>query len=410
MSKDSLLKPCYGIEIFLISICMKINLKSHITYVNIICILSIAISILFTFGFLHGRVLFKWDAYVLNTEIAGHYGDFIGGAIGTLVSIVLLYYTLKLQRRDSENNVQVYKQQQLNDLFFHLLKQYDDILKSLKTKTSDNKKLQGREALHFILIEMYEQFEVKENDSQNRKHAVSSFLNFYSLSRDFSPIYFRTLFRVFKLLETSDKCLRVHSIQLMKILRAQLSDSELALLRYNGMSRQGSKFVPLINKFNLLKHLPPLELMEYKMWSKKMTLEERGCTNVLLLETKHNIQKVLETSASTASYSNNPRKYIINVSSNDEATELKVYLYINKNVILNDSDLIRGVCKLAEDERLSLLLFFVKDCLVLSSFNKLNIYKDLEFDSKKDEDAKLLVTVKTKNHVPLRMRDTDDWA
>lgn len=389
---------------------MKINLKSHITYVNIICILSIAISILFTFGFLHGRVLFKWDEYVLNTEIVGHYGDFIGGAIGTLVSIVLLYYTLKLQRRDSENNVQVYKQQQLNDLFFHLLKQYDDILKTFKTRTTDDNELQGRKALHFKLKEMYEQFDVKENDSQNRKHAVSSFLNFYSVSRDFSPIYFRTLFRVFKLLETSDKCLRVHSIQLMKILRAQLSDSELALLRYNGMSRQGAKFVPLINKFNLLKHLPPLELMEYKRWSKKMTLEEQGCTNVLLLETKHNIQKVLETPSSVESYSNNPRKYNINVSSNDEAAELKVYLYINKNVILNDSDLIRGIYKLAEDERLSLLLFFVKDCLVLSSFNKLNSYKDLEFDSKKDEEGKLLVTVKTKNHVPLRMRDTDDWA
>lgn len=389
---------------------MKINLKSHITYVNIICILSIAISILFTFGFLHGRVLFKWDEYVLNTEIVGHYGDFIGGAIGTLVSIVLLYYTLKLQRRDSENNVQVYKQQQLNDLFFHLLKQYDDILKTFKTRTTDDNELQGRKALHFKLKEMYEQFDVKENDSQNRKHAVSSFLNFYSVSRDFSPIYFRTLFRVFKLLETSDKCLRVHSIQLMKILRAQLSDSELALLRYNGMSRQGAKFVPLINKFNLLKHLPPLELMEYKRWSKKMTLGEQGCTNVLLLETKHNIQKVLETPSSVESYSNNPRKYNINVSSNDEAAELKVYLYINKNVILNDSDLIRGIYKLAEDERLSLLLFFVKDCLVLSSFNKLNSYKDLEFDSKKDEEGKLLVTVKTKNHVPLRMRDTDDWA
>lgn len=389
---------------------MNLKWKSYITYVNIICIVSILISFGFTAGFLHGRELFKWNEYVLNTEVVAHYGDFIGGAIGTLVSIVLLYYTLKLQRRDSENNAQVYIQQQLNDLFFHLLEQYDDILKSLKTITVDNEKLQGREALHFKLIEMYEQFEINENDSRNRKHAVSSFLNFYSVSRDFSPIYFRTLFRVFKLLETSDKCLKEHSIQLMKMLRAQLSDSELALLRYNGMTRQGAKFVPLINKFNLLKHLPPLDLMEYKRWSAKMTLEERGCTNVLLLETKHNIQKVLETSSSTASYSNNPRKYNINVSSNDEATDLKVNLYINHNVILNDSDLIRGICKLAEEERLSLLLFFVKDCLVLSSFNKLNSYKDLEFDTKDDEKGKLMVTVKTKNRETLRMRNTEEWT
>ena len=92
---------------------MKLNLKSHFTYVNIICILSILIGIFFTFSFLHGRVLFKCDEYVLNTEVVGHYGDFIGGAIGTLVSIVLLYYTLNLQRRDSEKNVQVYKQPQI---------------------------------------------------------------------------------------------------------------------------------------------------------------------------------------------------------------------------------------------------------------------------------------------------------
>ena len=110
-----------------------------------------------------------------------------------------------MQRRDSEKNVQVYKQQQLNDLFFHLLQQYDDILKTFKTRTTDDNELQGRKALHFKLKEMYEQFDVNENDSQSRKHAVSSFLNFYSVSRDFSPIYFRTLFRVFKLLETSDK-------------------------------------------------------------------------------------------------------------------------------------------------------------------------------------------------------------
>ena len=79
---------------------MKINLKSYLTCANIICALSIIIGIIFTFGFLHGRVLFKWDEYVLNTEVVGHYGDFIGGAIGTLVSIVLLYYTLKLGAPD----------------------------------------------------------------------------------------------------------------------------------------------------------------------------------------------------------------------------------------------------------------------------------------------------------------------
>ena len=77
---------------------------------------------------------------------------------------------------------------------------------------------------------------------------------------------------------------------------------------------------------------------------------------------------------------------------------------------MNDSDLIRGICKLAEEERLSLLLFFVKDCLVLSSFNKLNSYKDLEFDTEDDEEGILMVTVKTKNRETLRMRNTEEWT
>lgn len=383
---------------------MRINWKSHTTYVNIICMLSVIICIYFTFAFIHGREIFRCEGYVLNTEIVGHYGDFIGGAVGTLVSIVLLYYTLKLQRKDSEKNVLVYKQQQLNDLFFHLLKQYDDILKSFNTKTSEGEEVQGREGLHYKLVEMYKQFVENKKDRINRKQAVTSFLNFYSSTRDFSPIYFRSLFRTFKLLDTSDENIRIYSLQLMKMLRAQLSDAELALLRYNCMTKQGQKFVPIINKFNLLKHLPPLELMEYKRWSKQMTLDERGCTNVLLLETKHNIQKVLETSSSVESYSNRVSLYNINVSANKMKSELKVCLYIKHKGFPKDSDLIRGLWKLSQDERLSLLLFFVKDCLVLSSFNQVNPYINLIFTPQVDADGRHLVMVKTKNKESIKMR------
>lgn len=379
------------------------------THINLWCFVFFLIGICFTFSFLYGREIFKCKGYILDTEVVGHYGDFIGGAIGTFVSIILLYYTFKLQRQDSEENAQVYKQQQLNDLFFHLQNQYSDVLKSLKVQTDDKEELQGREALHYKLIEMYKDFQHSEEENVNRKQAVYLFMNFYSLSRDFSPIYFRTLFRTFKLLETSEASLPELSLCLMKILRSQLSDSELIMLRYNGMTKQGANFVNLINKFNLLKHLPPLELMEYKEWSEEMNLEERGCTNVLLLETKHNIQKVLETSSLIESYSNNPKKYNINVSANEIKTEIKLCLYINRDTVLNSSDLIRGICKLADEKKLSLLLFFMKDCLVMSSFNKLNSYRELKFEQQTEESTKWWIVVKSKRNIPLRMRNTDAW-
>lgn len=371
-----------------------------ITITYWVCIL---VGASFTIGFLHGRDLFCCDGSVLDAEVVGQYGDFIGGAIGTILSVVLLYHTFQLQRKNSDDNVLVYKQQQLTDLFFHHLKQYDEILKTIKLQTDEGEDLQGRVALHFRLEELQKQFVPYDRENVNRKKARSLFLDFYSLSRDFLPIYFRSLYRAFKLLEKPEKGLDEKSIQLMKMLRAQLSDSELVLLRYNGMTRQGTNFVPLINKFNLLKHLPPLELMEYKGWSQKMLLEERGRTNVLLLVTKRNIHRVLEKGSLVESYSENPTRYNINVSTNKGRTELGLCLFINKNVLLSGMELINGICKLADEEKLALLTFFVKDCLVMSSFNKLNEYKDLKFDSGMNQDGKFWVKVRSKNLKALRM-------
>lgn len=51
------------------------------------------------------------------TDIVGQYGDFVGGVVGTILSIVLLYYTFGLQREDSKKNARIYELQQLNDKF-----------------------------------------------------------------------------------------------------------------------------------------------------------------------------------------------------------------------------------------------------------------------------------------------------
>jgi hypothetical protein len=71
--------------------------------------------------------------------------------------------------------------------------------------------------------------------------------------------YFRTLYNLVKLVERStveDK--RFYT----NIIRAQLSDQELALLFYNCLSMYGSqKFKPLVEKYALLKNMPPQTLI-----------------------------------------------------------------------------------------------------------------------------------------------------
>lgn len=386
----------------------KRNRSRYIVIINVICCISLLISLGFMVGFLHGRDPFHWSGYILNTEVAGHFGDFIGGLVGTIVSVILLYFTFKLQREDSEDNALVYRIEIMNNNFFHMLDLYKKILDDLSVDIVDDSiNYKGKEALHYKYEQMRDEFEFKEKNLLNRKLAVSSFMNFYSLSRDFSPTFFRTLFRIFQVLsdEAKDKALAPQAVRLVKVMRAQLTDTELALLRYNAMTKLGSDFADLINRFRLLKHLPPLELMEYSYWRKQMNLEEQGCTNVLLLSTRYNLVRVLETDSSVESYSNNPAKYFLNVSTNDSKSELQICMFIKTNTILRNTDLIRGICKLTANDRLSLLRLFLMDTVVFSTFNRLNEYKNLEFSESDDTpNGKWYVNVKTKDGQRLKLR------
>lgn len=81
--------------------------------IKAICIIALIICIVIAVGFAHGRNCWHWDGYILSTDIMGHYGDFVGGFIGSLLSIILLYYTLLQQRRDSSRNTIVLKSNKL---------------------------------------------------------------------------------------------------------------------------------------------------------------------------------------------------------------------------------------------------------------------------------------------------------
>ena len=49
-----------------------------------------------------------------------------------------------------------------------------------------------------------------------------------------------------------------------KIFRCQISEEELILLRYNASTHYGKKMQVYINRYNLLKHLPKMHLLEFK--------------------------------------------------------------------------------------------------------------------------------------------------
>ena len=75
--------------------------------------------------------IFAWGAiiewknpnYIVDNELLGTFGDFIGGVLGTIfsiISIMLVVKTFSHQRKVTEDNAKQLEIQRFNDLFFEL--------------------------------------------------------------------------------------------------------------------------------------------------------------------------------------------------------------------------------------------------------------------------------------------------
>ena len=370
-------------------------------------VISVVLFLLFLICFSWGRDLFRINnGYQLETDVVGQFGDFVGGVIGTIISVVLLYFTFKAQHTDVENHMKVYKEESLNKLFFHMLELYNATLNRFVVDIVDEEgvsmRLYGKEALHYQYEQLYAGFQIEVNDNRTliRKKAVSAFQSFYASTQDFSPIFFRTVYGILNLLNTNDSQTEQVRIGLMKVLRFQLTSTELIMLRYNAMTKMGSKSTLLINKFNMLKHLPPMDLLEYKVWSSKMTLEEREFTNQLLMIIKQNIKKALKEHSKevkTHSYSNNILVYNTHVSINELKSDLRVCIFVRNGVIPNNYSLIKGIQKLSSREKLSFMHQFVVDFLA-PMIDNVDEFRNLAIeDIDETANGKWTVRVYTKN-------------
>lgn len=348
--------------------------------IRIISVCSILASAFMLYLFIfHKKECVGWN-YELAIDEVGQYGDFVGGVIGTVLSIILLYFTLTLQREDSGNNSKIYQNQQLNDEFFHLLEVYNNILQSVSFNDGDSF-YTGKVALHKYVEDLYDGYESTTPISIRRKTSVATYQDFYMRERDFAPVYFRTLYRICEIIDSNEKCDEKKKVEYMKILRAQFTDSELILLRYNAMTPLGQKFAPYINKYNLLKHIPFFLLFEYKEWK-----QELGNTNAvfrisyLFQALKKEMTDMLKSKKQTYEMNSSRGKYKIIIICNTDKTKIQLSLARKCNIALPEWDNFSPLDSFSHDSLIRLLRYYIKDCFVLHSFNLLNHRKDLELN------------------------------
>jgi hypothetical protein len=268
------------------------NIENAVIIVTIFAVLPIC-----------GAVLAYWEIFGFGVdkitnemERWGQTGDFFGGILNPafgFLTVALLLWTLQQTERSlkqSEEELRLsreemrrsadalseqskdLKQQTFERTFFELLRLYNEIVDGFIVKRNHlmNRVLghpedppdMGRDAL----LDYCDQFKGRlfshmgSNPGEEPLEAINNvWLEFYKDRQNQLGHYFRSLYNILKFVDQS----KIENKKFYTdLLRAQLSSPELLIIFYNANSKMGrEKLLPLLDKYNLLKHLDKGELM-----------------------------------------------------------------------------------------------------------------------------------------------------
>ena len=236
--------------------------------------------------FLWRQVFFKWDLPVDN-NLLGTLGDFIGGVIGTLVTLYSVFLLVQTLRKQIESNadtmitnnsviatnqsvvetnqimIELDKLQLFENQFQVFLSQYKDAIATYESRSGKK----GRAALE-EMVSSSDELSASEGliYTIRTQAAVRIFEEFYAENRQVCSVHLRSLYLLARYVAESEKDFADLSWY-AKCVRGQLSDGELVLLRYNCMASFGIAMRRFVNHFNLLKHLPLMSLIEFRRWA-----------------------------------------------------------------------------------------------------------------------------------------------
>lgn len=382
-----------------------------LSWIEIICLFIGGVSLVL---FCLGRTLFNWGGAIDN-ELWGQYGDFIGGIVGTLISyfsVRLLIRNLREQMKSNQQqaesnrqNAKVFELQQFNEMFKLLFNQYQDTISNYRYGND----LTGRKAISAITKEVIKHGETIQGDTYTEREAdaLSIYDSFYVNYHEVAPVHFRIIYRIFQLIDEADIS-DTQRRDVAKIMRCQLSEEELFLLRYNCKSPYGLKMRLYLNRYNLQKHLPVLSLLEFSPYRYALTddIQRNRLNTVLSVIRKAMRDLFIKQDNETKIYEKafTPRyKMRLEVSSDNKFFKLELTKDENQAVTTTDTDIDTVFESLGHDRINKLLYDFVCEVFVYSNFSLYNKIESLniEHDSQRQEQARIvkyyLIVTKVEN-------------
>lgn len=351
----------------------------------------------------------------INLDNASKIGDFIGGFVGvifTLVGVLLLYETLALQRKELTDSRKVFEKQQFENTFFSLLDLYQNIVNSLHYEDFTGIQSTGKEFFKTQKALCIFNYTPSDSFYKNRLHAIETYTKFYIEHKESISHYFRTLYRIFRIIEVADLSLE-DKIFYAKIVRAQLSESELFMINYNACTPYGKKFRPIIVSYNLIKHLPILERLEFSEWRNKISPEKVNSLNQLFIEIIEYLKSCIQNPNVQPFYKTYLKgKFALRI--NCLKSSITVKLYRNNRVIA--SNFIQqgfGLDDFSNEELEKLLKCFLVEIIKNSNYEILNDGSKIKFATDTVQDFndpvkfEIFATVSTINGLDLKLIKTN---
>jgi hypothetical protein len=218
-------------------------------------------------------------------EVWGQFGEYVGGLLSPLFALAALLgllYTIILQNKDIressqqvhasqevlERQVVVLARQNFESTFFQMLKLYNQLVQQLRLEkispteyaaSGTNREYLGRECFKRLQEVLCRDYIEKVNRGDYVEPKLDAldleYEKFYKVYGGFVGHYFRTIYNIVKFVDRDAGVVGDPKLY-TNLLRAQLSKYELGLLFYNCLSKYGRiKLLPLVKKYDLLKHL-----------------------------------------------------------------------------------------------------------------------------------------------------------
>lgn len=205
-----------------------------------------------------------------DQTIFGSFGDYIGGVLGTLlslISVVYIFLTYRKQIEFSEKQEKLALTQQFESTFFNLLQNQRSILMSLRLNNNTidyaYMKKVANELKKRLSEREYGLTEITLENKENEQEKINDiYQGIYLKYGSELGHYFRSLYHIFKYIGESAI---VPKSKYYGLIQAQMNNDELYLLFYNSISSYGKKkMYPFVENNNLLENLRYTDFLYFK--------------------------------------------------------------------------------------------------------------------------------------------------